>query len=843
MFKLVLSRTRSTSECAGSSASEERMRLQHLIATVIVLSAGSALASPYYDAPLDEYTEQQTRADLVRLAESNNIDEKTVDRLMERDVVATSNDTGCPGVDVDVVNATHHTVWNILVEIDQTSGIQKRTDTLHLPYMLARTKVRVTVPCVEDYTYRSRYDYSNSSAISIDYSAKGAKSLAEALPDLVEQQQDYKVLTGRTIEPQPAAGPTLLNAALAMDDHGVAGELVLGIAKAGIGSKELGAAVEANPNGAFAAEVAASLSKLAPAQQAELARALLHSSAADHWKAQLEPMIDHRLCTGSRVDALALWIAAQGDTGIPVQSLRERVRARCKPTLGDADALVMATGTGSGQAGASLDASAALDAIEPALFERVVAVWKARHLAPSTSSFLRDTADPARFDAAAAIVAPDSLGNTIADVVTGRQNAVTAHKVEWITANLGKVGAVDTLVNDVTQELITGKISSDGMRTVAHAIASKNQAVADDVMKEYAHSHANVFDASKLAGKVDLGELLAFDSSLQGCGSTLDTLRACAKQIAEYKDGAYAKLGDVIRPELATNIEQLVHNNYDDDVLVTLAGELKAAGIPRTAIVAKACHDADYGDGNRLAVAEKIDPDAACVSELKGREGARHRKNIFLAIAAIFGLVLPLPVGGFTMRRRYRKLQKDLPALAGERPPTVDKLEERLGERGLARSLRDGVAAGNRELGNTPAAAALAAVDAMALTEAVTVTRRAVKSADAASSLIRRANDAVYLVALPVREPRPQIVQRYLGAEWPEHLAAIQHAAGMPVLALIVLCGPDATEASLLIGYSDGRHASDPEVLLDAKEARARGANSFRHVMTLAAAAPGKQEA
>jgi hypothetical protein len=53
---------------------------------------------------------------------------------------------------------------------------------------------------------------------------------------------------------------------------------------------------------------------------------------------------------------------------------------------------------------------------------------------------------------------------------------------------------------------------------------------------------------------------------------------------------------------------------------------------------------------------------------------------------------------------------------------------------------------------------------------------------------------------------------------------------------MIVLCGPDAAEASLLLGYADGMQSSDPEAMLDAKDARDRGANKFRSVMTLAAA-------
>jgi hypothetical protein len=207
---------------------------------------------------------------------------------------------------------------------------------------------------------------------------------------------------------------------------------------------------------------------------------------------------------------------------------------------------------------------------------------------------------------------------------------------------------------------------------------------------------------------------------------------------------------------------------------------------------------------------------------------------IALAVAAY---AVSIALGAWYVRVVHRQLQRELPALELESPAPTDKLAERLGASGLSRKLRDGIAEARYELAGTPAGRAVATVDDAVLELAAGVVRRAVKSADAASVIVRRADDAVYAVALPVRHPRPQIVERYLGSAWPEHVASVQRAAAMPVLALVLLCPPDAHEASLLVGFAPAHGeplpASDPEALLDASAARERAANQFRYVMTL----------
>src|SRR5262249_53535496 len=160
----------------------------------------------------------------------------------------------------DIINATNHTVWNITAKIEQKEGTQDRTDRVHLPYMTANTKVRINVSCLQDYTYRSSYDYSGGGGISLNYSAEGSKTLDEALPLMLEQKVDYSAI-GSTVSPSVDGSGNLLTAALDMDDPAVTKELVLAIARTGVGRKELGEALADVDNTALADEVVGSLSK------------------------------------------------------------------------------------------------------------------------------------------------------------------------------------------------------------------------------------------------------------------------------------------------------------------------------------------------------------------------------------------------------------------------------------------------------------------------------------------------------------------------------------------------------------------------------------------------------
>jgi len=804
------------------------------------LAAGTASASPAYSVRLDDDTRAQARAELLKQARTADLEPKAVDAMLKFDVVATSSDKGCPDVDVDVINATPQTMWNVEIEIEQKESLEHRTDHIHLPYLVTNTMVHVRVPCI------TQYRYSAGGGIELGYSAKSSRTLDEALSSLRTTKADY-ARQGRYVVPEVSAtGQTLLANALELQDVEVASELVLGIAKTGVGVEELGAALSSNAEGVIANEVAGVLSKAPPATQAALARVLLASPSAGDWKDQLLPLINGRLCRG-RAEAVQLWLQAQNDRELPDAELRDRVRAKCKLTAGDAPLVVAALAREPGRAGE------VLDAVDAAMFDRAIAAWKTKHGddANALYAYLRDGNDPARFDRAVAAIPAADLARAIAEVAKAQPGQVTPHKAAWITASLDKVAELDAVVRGLTEELVKGEIVADPMREAARLSRDRAPAAAGAVMVDYANQHSTVFAADKLGPGIDAGEFLAFATGQLGnCSASLDALRACANAIAAYKGGALAKLaGTAVRPDFTAKLPGLVSGVDDVELAIALAGELRAAGLGSEAVADHACDKAKIRSDPEpwLTAVTKIDPAAPCLVRLRDELVARHHKVIWLTLFAIVGLVAPFPAGGLVMRRRYRKLQSDLPAVETDETPKGEKLADRLGAQGLGRGLRAGVAAAARELAGSAVAQAIAAVEDPVLEAAGEAVGRAVRSGDAASVIIRRAEDAVYVVALPVRHPRPQVVERYLGAPWPEHLASIQRAAGSAVLALVVLCGPEAGEAQLLVGFApppgDPRPASDPEALLDAQAARERGANQFRHVMPLAATPSNSNEA
>ncbi|MBL0216056.1 MAG: hypothetical protein IPQ07_19515 [Myxococcales bacterium] len=825
--------------------------------TLTLLLAGTASAEPRYSQELDSYTLGRAKTELRDLAKREGIEAETADLLLKIDVFATSNDTGCPGVDVDIINATKRTIWNVEAKVEQKEGTKDRKDLIHLPYMLANTKVRITVDCLQDYSYRSRYDYSGGGGISLNYSAQGSKTLDDALPLMLEQRVDYLPL-GSSISPSAEGRGTLLAAALEMDDPAVAKELVQGIARTGVGRKELGDAIADNGTGAIADEVVTAMSKLPPAQQAQLARTLLASEVALRWKDKLMPMIDRQLCVGNRAEVVGLWIQAQGSDGIPVEEFRARISDKCKPTKADGPGITAALEKEPKRAGATLDA------VDDELFASAVAAW-AKVRAPATSeslmAYLQDGQKPERFDAAVKTVGAHSMAAAIEAIIGSPEGPAATHKAEWIVAAFAKLPPeeLDLNVTTVTRAMVSGGVRSSPMRDAIKGLAKLAPKAAEDVMVTQANQHSKVFDAEKLqSAGLDMAEFLAFNANLPDCTATIETLTDCADKIATYKDksgeGALKKQAKLaVKPEFLTSVRELTTKVSSPKDLIPVAGALGAAGFDTGFIADRACRDAEDAvrfDGSpdaALELAAKISPDAPCITAVNDKIKGKARKAVMMGILGILCLIVPIVVGGFLVKRRWKKLQKDLPPEAKEDVQAGMKLDDRLGPSGLGRQLSGAIADASRELAGSPAAHSLSALDDSVINAASATVRRAVKSADAATLLIKRpagegpyrnaAGEAVYVVVLPVRHARPQVVQRYLSAPWPEHLAQIQKAAGMPVLALVILCGPDAAEASLLVGYSDGARISDPEALLDAKEARDRGANKFRSVMTLATSA------
>ncbi|MFN0251973.1 MAG: hypothetical protein ACKV2T_34170 [Kofleriaceae bacterium] len=810
--------------------------LAALVFAAATALGGSASAAPTYSRTLDDFTLDRAKEELRSMAQTEGIGEEATELLFKLDVFATSSDTGCPGVDVDVINNTGRTVWNIEVTVTQKDGlVSNRVEKVHLPYMLANTKVRVTTSCISD--YKSRYDYSND-PITLNYDAKGTRSLDEALPEMQKIKRDYVAATMGVSPSTVEQTTSLLQDALEMQDEAVAKELVLAIARTGVGRDELGKSVMDYPSGAIADEVVKSLSKLPAAQQSQLARALLGSPASVGWKDKLDPMIDRTLCAGNRADVIGLWMQAQSERGIPVEHYRTKISAKCAPTAKDGPGFV-------GAIDKSPEMAGALDSLDPALFAQVVGLWKAKPGSAGHLAFLNISRDSARFTDAVGALSPETYGGAVLAVILATDGPSAKTKSDWVAA-IGKdvpKEDIDGVVRQAMTMMFDGDVSIPGMRDSIKSYRSLAIATADEVIATAASKSSIVFDPKKVkAAGVDLADFLAFESTLGGdCTSNAGMLAECAKKIAA--NPAMVKLvKSALKADFESSMRRVAGDTRNADTLVALAKDLRGAGFDVGFVAQNACRDAKnavaYG-GNpdeHIAVAEKIAPDAPCIEEAKDAAGAKARKAIIFSILAIVGLLAPIVVGIWLAKRRWKKVQKELPQDAVV-DASGEKIDDRLGAGGLGRMLRDGLAEAKRDLAGTAGGQSLAQIDDPIIFAVQGTVKRAVKTGDAATVIIKRASDAVYIVALPVRDARPQVVQRYLGAPWPEHVAQIQAAAGMPILALVVMCGPDVSESTLLVGWHIGEAASDPDALLDAREARERGANQFRYTASLTAKA------
>lgn len=809
----------------------------------LAASAGTAAANPVWATSVKQSTLDQGKRDVIKMLEEDGKDAALADIVMTLDVGTTSASTRCPGLDVDVFNAMDHIAWDVEVEIEQKLGTRESKTKMHLPFLPAKSQARVTVSCLEDYSYSGYGGYGGygnygglggNDPISYTHGAHSHRKTAEALEDMLHQKLDVD-LSGMDLKPA-TSNQTLMQVVLATDDPAIAKEIVAAIAQTGVGAKELGEAIaKAGNDSPLTAEVAKQLATLPAAQQAKLARALLAAPNATQWADSLGPLIDTKLCSGPRADTVALWAMAQLDNGIPVAELRAKAQAKCTLLPTDAAALITAID------GAPQYARA-LDKVDAAMFASVVAGWKkGKGVAQSLWSFVADTGDAARFDAAIALIQPDDRPDAILSVAQGKPaaeaNDASAHRAKWIADTAVKLplDAQDTLVRDIFKLLVGGQISDPAMRKAVRDLHGLAPQAADAIVSAKVSEVSKVFDANALTeAKVDLYDYLAFAStSLADCKSTLESLVECAQAIQKRPE-LVKVAGTALTSDFKSIVDQLM-SAAPQEKMVAAAKDLDKAGISVKTQVDNLCtsvrdalhYDTDYE--TPLAAVKQMPGGDSCVAAIGDEAASKHRTVIIMTILAILGLVLPLPAGWFFLKRRWKKFQAELPK-AEEAPAPGARVEDRLGAAGLGNALGLAVGEARREI-DLPG---LAAIDQAMLERAAATVRRAVKTGDAASLLAKVGGQTVYVLGLPVRNVRPQVVQRYLGTEWPEHLDAVVAAAGAPVTALVVLCDPGATEATLLVGYGDGSgRRSDPDALLDAKEAREKGANTFRGAMSL----------
>jgi len=732
-------------------------------------------------------------------------------------------------LELDVVNQTSRIRWNIVVIVGQrlSSGLTvsgmvdtdpARLDrtTIRIPYLPPREATTIRVPCLS----AARHDYSNR---TIKYGVE-ATSSAELVSAIVELATTTLPNTLSSPIVPSNDGHSGLDAMLALDDAAVAAQLVETIAAHDIGVDRLLAAIAAAPQSNLAGHAGPVFEQLSPALQVAVARTML---GAPELAARNERLLIRHLAAvcADRVQGIALWVAAQNEPGLATPRLRRAIASYCRPVAADLEVLEATVLN-------QLAGTRLIDQADPALFAAMVSRWRA---APPAflAGYLADTANASRFDALIALVTPPDRAAVVTAFARRDDDALHDHRLRWVhgvirTADRAQLEAIARSLFELDA---TGKVGDRDYAGIVLELRAAAPDVATDVEWRQATERNSVFDTIRLAAApIDRKAFGAYIQSgvLDHCGTSLDAVVACARSIAgSGVSGLKPLIATALKPAFAAALRDKLHDPSDGDIaaaneLVTVGWDL---GFLAEALCAKA---RTSGASAEIERARQLIAARACVQDLEAEAAdqarAAARGERAMTVAGILGLILPLAIGAVIARRWIRRrLQEPEPAV--EAPAVVDR-DARLGAR-LARGLADGAARAHREL------SIAAAGDAVVAQAAATV-RRAVSAGVAASRLVRDGNATFYLLALPVGDAPSEVFQRHLGAPWPEHAHQVHELAGSAIDALIVLCGPDAMTATLLVGRSDAASNSAPDALLDARDARVRRANSFRHAISLA---------
>jgi hypothetical protein len=539
------------------------------------------------------------------------------------------------------------------------------------------------------------------------------------------------------------------------------------------------------------------------------------------------------LCTDRRF-AMRMWIEALGYS-FPSGHPGALVRIHCPPQRADLRVYLETI--------ADIPArSTSLEGIDDGLFAAVREEWQ--KVPPNVellTTYLVAAKDARRFTEIAALVDAKARLAVITALISAAKNKLSAKRIAWVRTTLAAIddpAQLEAIAHDLFVLELSGQLPDDSYKDVLEKLRGRVPNAMSAARWTLIDQSNPVFDVAKLAAAgVDPAAVLAYARTyaLTSCHGGQDEFLACARSIAKSDIPKLpALVATALKPEFEKHLRSIISSYSSKPELVN---ELAALGWDLDFVGDKLCEEAHGRPIEHrkplLERAKQLTSAARCArsleAELAADAEATARRRLLMTLLGVLGLIAPLLLGGALLVRWWRRPPFPLPGstvapAAGAAEVSRDaRLETFLG-RGLAA----GIELARRDL-------AIGAIDPAVIERAGGVVKRAVATGAAASLLVRDGEAVAYIVALPVRTAQPQLVQRYLGAAWPEHVQEVQHLAGAPVTALVVLCAPEATEATLLVGRHDGARASDPDVLLGAREARERGTNSFHHVIPLSA--------
>jgi hypothetical protein len=715
-------------------------------------------------------------------------------------------------LELDIVNPTTEVRWSIVLTVQlKRDRFDPGTELaqIRVPYLLPGQMTSTRVVC----------DASDSRGFWVGVHSAGL--LEHALREMARTA--LRSTLAAPIEPSTEPG-TVLEAALSLDDPAVAGELVAQIARWEVGIEPLVAALQASSSSSLAQHAGPIFAQLpGDTQLAVLDAVLAQPEATRRNEHALVPAIT--AACASRDRALALWVASL-DPAFATPRLRRVSQRACRLRPSDLGELEV-------RLAARFDARV-IDALDAALFAALIERWTAA--APAfLPAYLATTANRSRFEAAARLVAPAGLADVIAAIADAVPDALSELRLTWVQDLLAGGSGLDAVARSVFERAAAHPFANPDYQQLVEQLRARFPAANAAAAWHALAGETDVLDVEKLAAAgIDLTELTAYlhAHGTAGCSRTLAAAVACMRG---FHHGGVRGLGEAVgnalKPAFTQAIVSQVDVASDDDL--DRASELAALGCPLDVLAASLCGAARAAQNAGTLELEALEHSQrfvgarACLVEVAAAAAAhaadtRVRERARIA-AGIAGVAVPLIIGAAIcwLWMRRRPLVEPDTVVASPAPSRTDRIAS-----SLARGVRAGVDRARREL-------SLVAASDPVIERASATAARAIAQGTAASLLARDRDATFYIVAFPVPHAPPKVVQRYLGEPWPKHMHQIQQLVGCPVTALVILCGPNAASATLAIGTCDGTRSSDPELLLDAREARERSANGFHHTIAL----------
>jgi len=813
---------------------------------IALMASAPVLAAPRYAQSADPATvaeaRQQSSDDVAWIRHRGTWEQQLAETLVEQQL---GNGRLCY-LHLDIVNPTGEARWGIVLTVEhgRDSYIYVReaqrthVATIHIPYLLPRQMTSVVVPCSDVGRNMSDPDgvdsYSQGAApgwaarkdpgtywIGVDSHG----SLEDALRWMNTTQLDS------TLDAPigPSTGTlTVLDAALSLDDDEVAAELIDQIAGQGIGVDKLVAALAAHPTSNLARHAGPAFARLPrDVQLALLDEVLADPRTVRENESALVPVVVDACAARSR--AIVLWLAASADPGFATSRLRRTIQSACRPVPSDVDEIDHQLSTGLG----------AIDALDTRVFTALVARWSS---APPffLPEYLAATSDQSRFKAMAGLVAPAALSYTVSALARAKPGKLSDLRLTWVRGALARISdpaQLEAVARSLFETDAAHPYANQDYHLLVEELRARFPAASAAVRWNVLAQHSMVLDVGKLAAAgIDLQELTVYMQThdMDGCQRDLENAVSCLRAIrGSSVRGLGNAIGGALKPEFIRAIMNQLRTPSDEDL--DRANELVALGCHLDGLVDRLCAPARQAlaagtfrpellDGARRFVGSRAcAAEIAAIADEQAADAAISERR--RTLAGIAGLALPLMIGGGISLIWMRRRPLTEPAVEFESPAAPSRAARIA--RDIERGLSAGVDRAHREL-------AITAAGEPVIARATAAVTRAVALGAAASLLLRDGTTTFYVVALPVPHASPKVVQRYLGEPWPEHLRQVQQLAESAVTALVILCGPNAAAATLVVGTCDGTRCSDPELLLDARDARERDANRFRHTIPLA---------